>query len=59
VQLGVGVGVHTDFKEGDEDVLQQLLEVLDDALGLVDVVQPRNLHQYWGVWPINFIDGLN
>lgn len=41
----MGVGVHSDFKEGDENVLQQLLEVLDDPLSLVDVIQPWNLRR--------------
>ena len=44
VQLGTGVGVPRDLKEGVEDVVQQLLKVLDDALLLVHIVQPWQLH---------------
>ena len=44
MELGVGGGVHSHFKERHEDVLQQLLEVVNDALGFVDIVQPRHLH---------------
>lgn len=44
VQLGVGVGVPGDLKEGVEDVVQQLLKVLNDALLLVHTVQPGQLH---------------
>ena len=45
MQLGVGVGVDGDLKQGREDVVQQLLKVVHQALRLVDVVQPRDLHQ--------------
>ena len=45
VQLRVGVGVPGDFKQGVEDVVQQLLEVLNDALLLVHVVQTWQLQQ--------------
>lgn len=44
VQLGVGVGVPSDLKEGVKDVVQQLLKVLNDALLLVHIVQPWQLH---------------
>ena len=44
MQLGVGVGVPSDLKEGVEDVVQQLLKVLNDALLLVHIVQPWQLH---------------
>ena len=47
MQLGLGLGVEGDLEQGHEDVLQQLLEVLDDALMLVDVVQA------WHLPPIN------
>ena len=43
VELGVGVGVDGDLKEGCEDVVQQLLKIVHQSLRLVDVVQPRNL----------------
>jgi len=43
VQLGVGVGVLGDFKQGLEDVVQQLLKVFYDALLLVHIVQPWQL----------------
>ena len=43
VELGVGVGVDGDLKQGREDVVQQLLKVVHQALRLVDVVQPRYL----------------
>jgi len=38
VQLRVGVGVDGDLKERREDVVQQLLKVVDQALRLVDVI---------------------
>ena len=44
MQLGVGVGVLGDLKERLEDVVQQLLEVLYDALLLVQIIQPWQLH---------------
>lgn len=44
VELGVGVGVDGDLEEGREDVVQQLLKIVDQALRLVDVVQSRDLH---------------
>ena len=52
VQLGMGVGVHRHYEQWYEDVLQELLEVFNDALSLVDIVQPRNLHQNMGflIW---------
>lgn len=43
VQLRVGVGVPGDFKQGVEDVVQQLLEVLNNALLLVHIVQTWQL----------------
>ncbi len=43
MQLGVGVRVLGDFKQGLEDVVQQLLKVFYDALLLVDIVQPWQL----------------
>jgi len=45
VQLGVGVGVLGDFKQGLEDVVQQLLKVFYDALLLVHIVQPGQLQR--------------
>ena len=44
VQLRVGVGVLGHFKQWVEYVVQQLLKVLNDALLLVNVVQPWQLH---------------
>ena len=44
VQLGVGVGIPGDLKEGVEDIVQQLLKVLNDALLLVHIIQPGQLH---------------
>ena len=35
-----------DFKEGLEEVVQHLLEVIQQALSLVHIVQPRNLQPY-------------
>ena len=43
VQLGVSGGVLGDLKQRLKDVVQHLLEVLDHARLLVDVVQPRDL----------------
>jgi len=43
VQLGVRVGVLSDFKQRLEDVVQQLLKVFYDALLLVHIVQPWQL----------------
>ena len=43
MELWVCVGIYSDLKQGDENILQQLLKILNDALGLVDVVQPWNL----------------
>lgn len=45
VELRVGIGIHSDLKEWLEDVVQKLLEILNDALSLVDVIQPRDLHE--------------
>ena len=44
VQLRVGVGILGHFKQWVEYVVQQLLKVLNDALLLVNVVQPWQLH---------------
>ena len=44
VELRVGVRVACDLEQRDEDILQQLLKIFNDALRLVDVVQPRDLH---------------
>jgi hypothetical protein len=43
VQLGVGVRVHSDLKQGREYVVQQLLKVVYQALRFIDVIQARNL----------------
>ena len=39
----MGVGVFGDLKQRLEDVVQQLLKVLNNALLLVHIVQPRQL----------------
>ena len=44
VELGMGVRVQRDFKQRHKDVVQQLLKVVDDAGGLVHIIQPRQLH---------------
>ncbi len=43
MELRVGVGVQSDFKQRHEDVVQQLLKVVNDPRGLVDIIQPRQL----------------
>ena len=46
MKLAVRVRIHSDFKERNKDVLEQLLEILNNALGFVDVIEPWNLqHQ--------------
>lgn len=41
----MGIWIHRDLKERDEDVLQQVLEVFYYALRFVDVVQPGDLQK--------------
>ena len=43
MELRVGVGVDSDLKQRREDVVQQLLKVVHQALRAVDVVQARDL----------------
>lgn len=43
VKLGVGAWVGGDLKQGDEDVVQHGLEILDDPHLLVHIVQPGQL----------------
>ena len=58
MELRVAVGVPSHLKQGVEDVVQQLLKVLNDALLLVHIVQARQLqHSSWHVkhapqWPV-------
>ena len=43
MQLGVAVGIPGHLKQGVEDVVQQLLKILNDALLLVHIVQAWQL----------------
>lgn len=45
VELGVAVRVAGDLKQGVENVIQQLLEIVNEPLFLVHVVEPWNLQQ--------------
>ena len=44
----MAVGVHGDFKERHEDVVEHLLEVGEQALVLVHVVQPGGVRGWVG-----------
>ena len=54
MELGVAVGVLGHLKQGVEDVVQQLLKVLNDALLLVHIVQPWQLQVSHHKWRQNY-----
>ena len=45
MELGVAVRVASDLKQGVENVIQQLLEIVNEPLFLVHIVEPWNLQQ--------------